>query len=311
MNEVNAVHQSPFMNLNSLDEHDIAKYLSLPFDSVSEFYCLYKKGLRLMDTNASADVKRERIALYPKKPAKTVSLYGIHYSIRIDNHDYVLPIPLTDKDDYVKSVTSMVFSMMASGITRYSEVLVYSSKEIEAMNNSSLEEGVKPLNHKGGEIFRKYLENVSMGAFPPILIELDENIGFSARAMRSIPRHTILMEYAGDVVTQSQCESSDSDSLFELLNTGDPETTLLIDPSKTGNTARFLNGINNTCSLSVLKANVSTRRFSYNGQCRVILYTCRLVEAGDILVYDYNAGKRGKSEKEWVDIGFYDTSKFL
>ena len=145
-----------------------------------------------------------------------------------------------------------------------------------------------------------------------ILIFLHDPIKMMAsRAMRQIPRHTILMEYAGEVLTAKQCESSDSDSLMLLVDSGVPETTLLIDPSKTGNTAQFFDEVNNSCKHSLHWANVSTRRFSLNGQCRVILYTRRNVEPGELLVYDYNAGMREKSGKEWVNSGFYDTSNFF
>ena len=97
----------------------------------------------------------------------------------------------------------------------------------------------------------------------------------------------------------------------------DDSTSLIIDPSRIGNMARFFSGINNRNLMSKKKANVRTRRFSVkvenssHNQCRVVLFTARDVKPGEILHYDYNAGIEGKSVGEIVRTGFYDTSNFL
>jgi len=96
-----------------------------------------------------------------------------------------------------------------------------------------------------------------------------------------------------------------------LLDTEDPQTTLIIDPTRTGNAARFLSGINNLSNMSKRKANVRTRRFELDGKCRVALFTAKKVEAGDQLYYDYNAGMIGKDVVDWAKNGFYDTRNFF
>merc|ERR1712174_107145 len=96
-----------------------------------------------------------------------------------------------------------------------------------------------------------------------------------------------------------------------LLDTGDPKTSLIIDPSRTGNIARFLSGVNNSSHASKRKANVRTRRFDLNGKNRVVLFTSKAVEAGEQLHYDYNSGLQDKKVDEWAKNGFYDTSNFL
>jgi len=96
-----------------------------------------------------------------------------------------------------------------------------------------------------------------------------------------------------------------------LLNTDDPKTSLVIDPSKAGNIARFLNGVNNANPRSLRKVNVRSRRFVLDGRCRVALFTSRPVDAGETLCYDYNAGMMGKDAEEWAKNGFYDTSNFI
>merc|ERR1719287_132043 len=67
-----------------------------------------------------------------------------------------------------------------------------------------------------------------------------------------------------------------------------------------GNTARFLSGVNNRSLMSKRKANVRTRRFVMDGKMHVCLFTCRRVEAGEILTYDYNAGNEGKDVGQWA-----------
>lgn len=160
-------------------------------------------------------------------------------------------------------------------------------------------------------IWQAYKHNLSRGVFPPVKITYDENVGFSAEAMASIPKHTIIGEYLGEVVTMEQSSHSNSDSLMVLLDTGDPKTSLIIDPTRAGNISRFLSGINNRSYESKRKANVRTRRFFVDGKVHVCLFTSRQVEKGEILNYDYNAGNMGKNVEQWARTGFYDTSNFF
>lgn len=95
-----------------------------------------------------------------------------------------------------------------------------------------------------------------------------------------------------------------------LTDTGDPKTSLIIDPTVNGNIARFLSGVNNRCIFSKRRANVRTRRFFLNGKCRVVLFTAKNLEPNDKLHYDYNSGLQDKQVDEWAK-GFYDTSNFF
>eukprot|EP01082_Thalassiosira_pseudonana_P012638 g11254.t1 g11254 contig5:469516-469932(+) len=128
-------------------------------------------------------------------------------------------------------------------------------------------------------------------------------------ALKEMPPYTLIAEYCGEVVTMEQ--SSSSDSLMILLHTGEPSTSLIIDPTKAGNIARFLSGVNNRSLASKRKANVRTRRFCMNGRVHVALFTSRRVEAGEKLNYDYNAGREGQSLERWLSTGFYDTRHFF
>ena len=86
---------------------------------------------------------------------------------------------------------------------------------------------------------------------------------------------------------------------------------MIIDPSRAGNYARFLSGVNNRSLLSKRKQNVRTRRFFMDGKVHVALFTAKKVEAGEVLNYDYNAGIEGKDVQGWARTGFYDTRHFF
>ena len=65
-----------------------------------------------------------------------------------------------------------------------------------------------------------------------------------------MPKFTLIAEYVGEVVIVEESSNTCSDSLMVLLETGDPSTSLIIDPTKNGNYARFLSGIHNRSLVS-------------------------------------------------------------
>ena len=182
----------------------------------------------------------------------------------------------------------------------------------EEMNDPSLEtDTITPMSRRNLEIFQAFKHNVKQGVYPPVEIVYDENFGFGCKSLAAMPRHTLIGEYLGEVVTAEQSGQSNSDSLMVLLDSGDPKTSLIIDPTDAGNIARFLSGVNNRSLMSKRKANVRTRRFFMDGKIHVALFTSRRVEAGEVLNYDYNAGNEGKDVSRWASSGFYDTSNFF
>jgi len=84
-----------------------------------------------------------------------------------------------------------------------------------------------------------------------------------------------------------------NDSIFELLCSGDPKTSLVVAPNKYSNVARFFNGINNSEKDSKkLKQNIRSMRCQVDGRVTVLLYTSKSVKKGESLRFDYNeAGK--------------------
>eukprot|EP00804_Cyclotella_cryptica_P031219 CCRYP_020311-RB/>CCRYP_020311-RB protein AED:0.03 eAED:0.03 QI:3867/1/1/1/1/0.8/5/277/202 len=202
--------------------------------------------------------------------------------------------------------------MKYCGMTTYSEACLYppSGNATEEMNNPALDEDdVQPLSKRNLSIFYAFKENLNRGIFPPVRVVHDEKYGFSVEALKAIPTQTLIAEYTGEVLTLDQ--SSESDSLMILLHSGDPKTSLIIDPTNAGNIARFLSGVNNMSLVSKRKANVRTRRFCLDGRLRVALFTSRRIEPGEKLNYDYNAGRKGQSSEQWLKGGFYDTSNFF
>jgi hypothetical protein len=172
-------------------------------------------------------------------------------------------------------------------------------------------EPIGSLSQRNLEIFKEFKHNLKVGLHPPIKLVYEQNDGLSVEAMVDIPKHTLISEYVGSVTTIDKSGETSSDCLMVLLDTGNIKTSLVIDPSRSGNIARFLNGVNNSSQRSLRKVNVRTRRFVLDGRCRVAMFTSRKVKAGERLCYDYNAGMEGRDLEEWVKYGFYDTSNFI
>jgi len=237
-----------------------------------------------------------------------------HNAFRYIKSDWRIPAPIMSKQEYDKSLISFVAAMHFVGMTSYSEELLYPEDQSakKEMNDSAIDvDTIRPLSKRNAEIFRAFKNNLKAGAFPPIKVVHDEHFGFSVEAMVVMPPHTLIAEYVGEVVTMEQSDEIRSDSLMVLLNTGKRESSLIIDPTRGGNIARFLSGINNRSLVSRRKANVRSLRFDLDGHVRVALFTSRRVEPGEKLQYDYNAGVKGKSLEELAESGFYDTSNFF
>ena len=74
----------------------------------------------------------------------------------------MLPVPLPDAELYTTSVISFVAAMKFCGMKRYSEELVYAEKELEMMNDCTLD-NVERMNKRNLEIFREFKYNLSRG----------------------------------------------------------------------------------------------------------------------------------------------------
>lgn len=292
------------------DTKIIIDFLKLSFDEPKDFCKLHKENLNLF--SPTTHISKRTAILGPSKSKPTVKVGSLFYPHKPKKNDWSTPLSLADESLYTSSLATFVAAMKYCGMQSYSEELIYRSEDgiTEDMNDACLDE-VESLSQRNIETFKEFKENLKQGAYPPVQIVYDDRLGFSVEALAVIPKHTLIAEYIGEITTVERSGETSSDSLMVLLNTSSPKTSLLIDPTRTGNIARFLSGINNGNQSSRRKANVRTRRFSIDGRCRVALFTAKRIEPGDKLHYDYNAGVEGKSPVEWAKNGFYDTTHFL
>jgi len=284
----------------------VTEYLKLPFVEPSQFHETYQRDIGI--------ILLPKLQRHPKFPRKLPSHQAgsLFFSHHVESTDWLLPVPLASRNAYNDSLISMVAGMKYCGMTDYSEDLVYDvdAGVTESMNDASLEQ-IDRMSQRNLEIFEEFKQNMRAGLYPPIRLVYEQNVGLTVEAIVPIPKHTLITEYVGCVTTVAQSGETSSDSLMILLDTGDIKTSLVIDPSRCGNIARFLSGVNNASQRSLRKVNVRTRRFEVNGRCRVALFTSRKVAAGEKLCYDYNAGMEGRDLAEWAKNGFYDTSNFI
>jgi len=290
---------------------NIMKYLGLPYKNASEFFSTHSEAMSIFLGSKNAAKQRAIRQQFQNKHV-VFDVGDIKFLRKPKKNDWRLPTPLLSEEVYTSSILSMVSAMQFCGMKSWSVDHTYTQNAKEEMNDPSLEvDEISPMSKRNISIFRAFKHNMRQGVFPPVQIIHDEDFGFSVKALSCMPRHTIIEEYLGEIVTMEQSSQSSSDSLMVLLDTRDPETSLIIDPTLVGNIARFLSGVNNRSLMSKRKANVRTRRFVLDGKMHICLFTSRRVEAGEILTYDYNAGNEGKDVGQWAHSGFYDTSNFF
>lgn len=175
------------------------------------------------------------------------------------------------------------------------EELQYSEACPITRNNASddVSGGVQPMTKTNLATFMRFKDMLRDGLTPPVMVVLDPVQGFVVEADAAIPDRTLICEYVGEVATVRQLRkdtlAADSDSLMDLLRGADSKSTLLINPDRKGNIARFLSGINNGSAEGRRRQNVRSARFSVDGRARVMLYAARDISRGERLFYDYNA----------------------
>lgn len=295
------------------DKHkEILAFLGLKHEHPGQFFRSHSEAIGLFSLGSLGAIKQRAVRQQVRANEIVFDVGGIKFQRSPERHDWRLPTPLLTEDAYSSSLLSMVAAMKYCGMKSSTFDHVYGESTNESMNDPNLEtDGITPLSQRNLTIYQAYKHNIRKGVFPPVQIIHDENFGFSAKSLSQMPRHTIIGEYLGEITTMTKSSESNSDSLMVLLDTGDPETSLIIDPTSVGNIARFLSGVNNRSLMSKRKANVRTRRFFVDGKVHIVLFTSRQVEAGEILNYDYNAGNEGKDVSQWAKSGFYDTSNFF
>ncbi|KAH7405785.1 hypothetical protein DE146DRAFT_609129 [Phaeosphaeria sp. MPI-PUGE-AT-0046c] len=106
--------------------------------------------------------------------------------------------------------------------------------------------------------------------------------GYGVRAMRMFDPHQIIVEYAGEIITQSECERRmkqvyKKDKCYYLMSF---DNKMIIDATR-GTIARF---VNHSC-----EPNCEMIKWTVNGEPRMALFAgSRGIITGEELTYDYN-----------------------
>ncbi|PSN70373.1 SET domain-containing protein, partial [Corynespora cassiicola Philippines] len=113
------------------------------------------------------------------------------------------------------------------------------------------------------------------------VLETDDR-GFGVRAMRSFEPHQIIVEYAGEIITQQECERRmkqvyKKDKCYYLMSF---DNKMIIDATR-GTIARF---VNHSC-----EPNCEMIKWTVGGEPRMALFAgSRGIMTGEELTYDYN-----------------------
>ena len=110
------------------------------------------------------------------------------------------------------------------------------------------------------DVIHQLRKREEIGILPPLLLKFDPIQGFYVEAAQDLADLTLLCEYAGEVRTFRQCLFEKNDSMMELLDTGDSETSLVIAPKKYCNVGRFFNSINKGNKESKRRQNIRSIR---------------------------------------------------
>lgn len=195
------------------------------------------------------------------------------------------PTPAMNAKDKRDCSFSLLYAITSRKM-RYTESLVYSGSRSNSLLSIDLE--LETMNKKDIAAFRQYKRD----PIGPYIVVPAEGLGYDVKAIKEIPRGTIICEYIGEVISKRTAitTSSDNDSLMELFVTNDADTTLLIRPQINTNIARFINGVNNSDPEAWKRINLQSVRLRIEGEPRVLLYARRNIQSGESLIYDYNAG---------------------
>jgi hypothetical protein len=137
----------------------------------------------------------------------------------------------------------------------------------------------------------EYCQNtvIQRREYPSIEIFSTKFCGFGLFAMEAIPKHTLIEEYLGEVITEEECHSrmakySTNDCFyFAALENG-----YVLDASRYGSLARYANHhCNPNCML---------QKWIVNGAPRIVLQALKNIEIGEELTYNYNYCNDGMDE---------------
>ena len=139
---------------------------------------------------------------------------------------------------------------------------------------------VQELSEKNIKLFHQMKEKTRKMIYGPFKIEKSLEVGYYVKATNYIPKNSLICEYSGQVITYD--EYSENDSIFWL------DDKHVIEPIKSANLGKYLSGVNQK---NISQANVQSMMCVIDNQLHILLYTLRKINKGEVLCYNYNAGK--------------------
>ncbi|KAK8796499.1 hypothetical protein WA538_005706 [Blastocystis sp. DL] len=198
--------------------------------------------------------------------------------------------PSTDIEKIKLQHVALASAMSQQGI-EYSNELVYRKGCPASMNRVKYDEQrhlLKEMSKSDRIVYDATIKLNKEGFMAPVMVQEDDIQGFIVVADEVIKEDTLITEYIGEVDILSKNEQNSNDSIMDLLDSGDPKTSLVIIPEKVGNLARYLSGINNSSEESKKKQNVRSARYVIDGAIHVLLIALRDIHPGEVLTFDYN-----------------------
>ncbi|ONK57528.1 uncharacterized protein A4U43_C09F1420 [Asparagus officinalis] len=202
----------------------------------------------------------------------------------------ILPyIPTRDPRRRLEQMGTLATALTALNMKFSNDLTYMPGMAPKSANQAILEKGgMQVLAREDKETLDLCRIMYKRGECPPLIVVFDSLEGYTVQADGDIKDMTFITEYTGDVDYLRNREHDDCDSMMTLLLTENPSNNLLICPDKRGNIARFINGINNHSPEGRKKQNLKCVRYNVDGECRVLLVTCRDISPGERLYYDYN-----------------------
>ncbi len=86
------------------------------------------------------------------------------------------------------------------------------------------------MERENNEVVYQLRQRERAGVLPGVLIKHESKQGFFVESAVDMPELALLCEYVGEVRTNRKCVFNTNDSIMELLDTGDTDTSLSIVP---------------------------------------------------------------------------------
>lgn len=199
-----------------------------------------------------------------------------------------------------------IFETLSLRKVIFSDDITYKVDHYKKLNNSThLKENIQ-FNQQ----WRLYKSRTRTLHYPPLRIIYSELKGFGVLANCFLRANTIICEYSGVVILNSETDRN-SPNNFTIANRKEGDENLLaIEVKEFGNIGFLINGVNNKSGQSLETINCKVVCHKINNEIHLIMSTLKDIDIGEELLYDYNANWNPKSgfEPEYPTNNFNDVS---